>query len=76
MKKVLIVEGMHCKHCAASVSGALESVEGVSGVKINLKKKTATVNVGKNTVCEQAMRDAVKNAGFEVVSIEDKKTLF
>lgn len=76
MKKVLTIEGMHCKHCAESVSNALKEIEGIKGVKINVKKKTAIVDMGKDIIDGQVLKDAVKNAGFEVTLIEDKKTLF
>ncbi len=76
MKKVVKIEGMHCEHCSASVKKALEEIDGVSLVKVNLKKKCAVVVADGSGDIESAVSTAVSNAGFEVVSIEDKKGLF
>ena len=34
MKKIMIVEGMSCKHCQAAVEKALSAVEGVTEANI------------------------------------------
>lgn len=39
----LRVEGMSCTHCQASVQGALERVEGVEAVEVDLAAGRATV---------------------------------
>ncbi len=75
MKKILTVNGMQCEHCKASVEKALSQVEGVSSAKVDLNKKTATVVLG-GSVSDEALKNAVAQAGFEVVSIEEKKGIF
>ena len=39
----LEVKGMSCNHCSAAVKGALEKVEGVQGVQVDLAAGAATV---------------------------------
>lgn len=39
MKKVLHIEGMMCAHCVKHVTDALNAVDGVSVIEVNLKKK-------------------------------------
>lgn len=75
MKKLVFIEGMHCEHCSGSVKKALEQISGVKSVKVNLKKKSAVVS-GEADEFEEKIRKAVSDAGFEVVSIEDKKGIF
>lgn len=75
MKKVLTVEGMSCAHCQARVEKALSAVKGVESAKVDLKKKTATVALSE-TVADDTLMDAVKEAGYEPVSIQEKKGLF
>ena len=75
LKKILTVEGMHCEHCAASVEKAVAAIEGVSDAKVNLSKKTCTAKI-KEDMPDSLFKDAVKNAGFEVISCETKKSLF
>jgi Cu+-exporting ATPase len=75
MKKVISVNGMNCGHCQAKVEGALNAVDGVSAAKVDLKKKTATVTL-ESEVNDDVLMNAVNQAGFEAVSVEEKKGLF
>ncbi len=65
MKRTLVIEGMMCGHCTGRVQKALEAVEGVKEVKMSLENKTAEVEA-EDGVAEQVLRDAVKEAGYEV----------
>lgn len=65
MKKILTVEGMMCHHCQAHVQKALEAVEGVSAVEVNLEAKTATVTLAAD-VSDAVLTAAVTDAGYEV----------
>ena len=62
--KKLNVEGMMCDHCVAHVTEALEGVEGVSHVKVSLKKGEATLKA-EPTVTDDALVQAVKDAGYD-----------
>ncbi len=75
MKKVITVNGMSCQHCQASVEKALSAVQGVASAKVNLAKKTATVTLASD-VADDALMNAVREAGFEPVSVAEKKGLF
>ncbi len=68
MKKVLTVEGMMCAHCTGRVQKALEAVEGVTAVTMDLEAKTATVELS-GEVSDGALTDAVAEAGYEVSGI-------
>lgn len=76
MKKIITVEGMHCQHCQMSVEKALEQVNGVTAVKVDLNKKRAVVTFDEIDVSDDALKDAVTNAGFQVTEIKLKKGLF
>ena len=69
MQKVLVIEGMMCKHCQKRVEDALTKVEGVTEVIIDLEAKTATVQVASN-VTNDVLTKAVVDAGYEVLSVE------
>ena len=75
MKKEMVIEGMHCGHCQARVEKALSEVTGVESVKVNLKNKTALISLQKN-VEDAVLMQAVNDAGYQVVSIQEKKGLF
>jgi cation transport ATPase len=68
MKKVITVEGMMCHHCVAHVTKALQGIDGVNGVEVNLKKKTATVELG-GAVADETLTAAIVEAGYEVKKI-------
>ena len=64
MEKKLNVEGMMCQHCVAHVKGALEGVEGVGEVTVDLEAGTATAACAEG-VTDEALVAAVKGAGYE-----------
>lgn len=74
MKKVIIVDGMHCAHCQATVEKTLNGIEGVQA-KVSLSKREAVVTLSRE-VPDQVFRDVLSEEGFQVVSIEEKKGLF
>ena len=74
MKKVIAIEGMSCAHCQARVEKALNAIPGVQA-KVDLKKKNATVDL-KGDVRDETLMDAVNQAGYQAVSITEKKGLF
>ena len=75
IKKIVSIDGMHCMHCASSVEKAISSIDGVKSAKVNLDKKTCTAKIN-GEVSDDVIISAVKDAGFEVIGIENKKCLF
>lgn len=67
MEKVMLVEGMSCGHCEKAVKNALGALSGVSGVNVDLQNKTVKVE-GENLV-DEALKEAVEEAGYDVVEI-------
>lgn len=59
----LIVTGMNCNHCRASVEKALTSVEGVTAVNVDLQSGEATV---AGHADRAALVAAVESIGFSV----------
>lgn len=68
MKKILKIEGMMCQHCVAHVTKALQGIEGVQAVEVNLKKKIATVEFATE-VANDILINAVTEVGYEVKKI-------
>ena len=69
-KKVLVVEGMMCEHCAAHVEAAVSKIDGVKSVKVDLKKKTATAKVDRD-ISRDEFEKAVSGAGYKLVEVQD-----
>lgn len=64
----LQVEGMSCANCVRHVTHALESVDGVSNVKVSLEDKQATLDA-QPQVTHEALQQAVADAGYSVTAI-------
>ena len=75
MKKVIQIDGMSCNHCKMTVEKALAEADGVSKAVVDLNKKTATVTC-QDSVADDALKNAVSEAGFEPLSVTEKKGLF
>ncbi|MBL4934109.1 MULTISPECIES: heavy-metal-associated domain-containing protein [Clostridium] len=65
MKKI-IIEGMSCEHCKARVEKSLIELDGITAAIVDLDTKTATI---EGDASEDAIRDAIDDAGYDVVSI-------
>lgn len=68
MTKTMKIEGMMCTHCSGRVESVLNAIEDVSA-KVDLEKKCAVVTLSAE-VSDEALRKAVTDAGYEVVSID------
>ena len=62
------IEGMMCGHCQMAVTKALNSLEGVSEVEVNLEKKEAYVDCTEN-ITKEDLTKVVTDAGYTVVSV-------
>ena len=68
MKKTVTIEGMMCAHCVKHVTDALNAIDGVTVESVDLKKKTAVVEAADD-ISDEAMKNAVAEAGYEVKKI-------
>lgn len=66
MKRKIQIEGMSCGHCVAHVREALEEIRGIESVEVSLEEKCATI-VGN--AAEDDIKEAIDEAGYDVVSI-------
>jgi len=65
-KTTLPIEGMTCASCVARVEKALSSVPGVLSSGVNLATKSASVEYVPGVTGREALRAAVKDAGYTV----------
>lgn len=62
------INGMMCAHCQAAVTKALNAVPGVKA-EVSLEDKAAYIEAAAD-VDREALKKAVTDAGYEVVSVE------
>ena len=60
------VDGMTCAHCVQSVQAQVTGVAGVEVASVNLGLGLLTV--GGDGYSDEAVRDAVREAGYEIAS--------
>jgi Cu+-exporting ATPase len=67
---VLPVKGMSCASCVANVQEALSSLSGVVSASVNFATEKATVDYFPSQVGIRDFRNAIKDAGYELVEAE------
>jgi copper chaperone len=60
----LRIEGMSCGHCVEAVTRALQSLEGVSRVRVTLEGKRAAVEHAQSAPPLARMIEVVKEEGY------------
>lgn len=68
MTKTIIIEGMMCGHCEATVKKALEALSGVSSAQVSHENGRADVTLNKE-VTDEELRKAVEDKEYKVISI-------
>ncbi|MBN9738097.1 MULTISPECIES: heavy metal-associated domain-containing protein [unclassified Pseudonocardia] len=61
------VTGMTCGHCVSSVTEEISEISGVTDVTVDLPTGAVTV-ISDGEVAPDAVRAAVKEAGYEVTA--------
>jgi copper chaperone CopZ len=59
------ISGMNCGHCTSAVSKALNSIDGIEDVEVNLDEKEATFNETK-PINHDTIKTAISMIGFTV----------
>jgi copper chaperone len=67
MSSVLKVKGMSCQHCVMSVTKALNQLDGIKNVQIDLTKGEVRFDNTKS-VASDRIQKAITDAGYEVVA--------
>lgn len=60
------IKGMSCNHCVMAVAKALNELDGIKEVKVDLGKGEATFEE-TSPVDMKIVREEIKKAGYEVV---------
>jgi len=63
--KTIKIKGMTCNHCVMAVTRALEKIDGVKNVKVDLTKAEATFDEVK-PVDMEVVKERIRKAGYDV----------
>ena len=67
MASVLKVKGMSCQHCVMSATKALNQLEGIKNVQVDLQKGEVRFDNTKQ-IASDRIEKAISEAGYEVIS--------
>lgn len=70
LTQTFAVEKMTCALCPVTVKKAIESVNGVTSVDVDLESKTATVTFDDEVATSDAVAGASTNAGYPAKLIQ------
>jgi copper chaperone len=63
-KALVKVEGMSCEHCQKAVLDAVSGLSGTSGVKVDLKAGTVSLEYDSASISINEVRAAIEEAGY------------
>ncbi len=69
IKTTIKIDGMSCANCAGRVKIALEKIEGIKTVSVNLDKMEAMV-ISKGKINLDEIKETINNLGFTILNIE------
>ena len=73
-KITLKIGGMTCTSCAKTVRNALEKLDGISGVNVNVGAESVYVTYKRQMTTVADMRQAIEEAGYQYLGIEGEET--
>lgn len=65
--EIVKIKGMTCMGCVNSIKNVLEKIPGVGSTDVSLEKAQATVQYDGTTTNANQLKNAIEEAGFEVV---------
>lgn len=69
MKKTIMIEGMSCGHCVGRVEKALQGLDGVTSVQVDLAGKCAVVELSQD-IANEVLVEVIDEAGYDVTSVQ------
>ena len=67
MTSVLKVKGMSCQHCVMSVTKALNQLDGIKNIQIDLAKGEVRFDNTKSVATDKIQK-AITDAGYEIIN--------
>ena len=66
MTKILNVDGITCEHCVDTIKEAVEILDGVLRVDVDIEKKQVVVEFDEKMGKPEVLIDKIEEVGFEV----------
>ena len=72
-QETLKVEGMTCQHCVEIITDALNNINGLNSVNVDLVKKEVSVKFNESDTKLQKIFDKIIEVGFELPNNKEQK---
>jgi len=66
MNKILNVDGITCEHCVDTIKEAVEILDGVFSVDVDVEKKQVVVEFDEKIAKAEDLIDKIEEVGFKV----------
>ena len=66
MNKILNVDGITCEHCVDTIKEAVEILDGIFNVDVDIEKKQVVVEFDEKIAKTEDLIDKIEEAGFKV----------
>ena len=71
--QVIKVMGMSCDHCVQTITKAVEGINGIAWVQVDLEKKQVTVGYEENQTDLKTISAKITEVGFEVAPLRGEE---
>ena len=66
MNKILNVDGITCEHCVDTIKEAVEILDGIFSVDVDIEKKQVVVEFDEKIAKPEDLIDKIEEVGFEI----------
>ena len=66
MNKILNVDGITCEHCVDTIKEAVEILDGIFSVDVDIEKKQVVVEFDEKIAKTEDLIDKIEEVGFKV----------
>jgi len=66
MNKIINVDGITCEHCVDTIKEAVEILDGIFSVDVDIEKKQVVVEFDEKIAKTEDLIDKIEEVGFKV----------
>lgn len=68
VSKTISVKGMSCSHCVNAIDSSIKELNGIESVDVDLAGNKVTVSFDESVVELSKVKEAIEEAGYDVVA--------
>lgn len=68
MEKTISVSGMSCNHCKSAIEQALQNLDSVSNIYVDINKQIVNLTYDENNINLIEIINTIEELGYEVIA--------